>query len=50
MIIFNAVQQYNQYFHNGDKREIFELLIDLEVIIKESKYLSAYIYQRKHKN
>lgn len=38
----SAIQQYKQYFHNGDRREIFKLLVD-HYGIQHAIYPGSYI-------
>ncbi|MFW9818676.1 MAG: hypothetical protein ACFFE5_03620 [Candidatus Thorarchaeota archaeon] len=40
---FSAVEQYKQYFHNGDKREIFKLLVE-QYGIQSALYPGSYIH------
>ena len=39
----NAVQNYEQYFHNGDRREIFRILAD-KYKLQSAMYPGSYIH------
>ncbi|MFX1389083.1 MAG: hypothetical protein ACFE9Z_03355 [Promethearchaeota archaeon] len=42
VVNYNAIQEYREYFHNGDRREIYKLLVD-HYGIENAIYPGSYI-------